>query len=138
MDGNGLFFATYDYGYGNELIPYLNEQAKTVWACIILGFIMIWILSMVAASFKDEVTRVYTSFGYLALACLAITGFFGFCFWDTAIATIVLVGGIIIGIELCILGDTLDDYREELDEREERKYRRKLIREYEKKQKRGR
>lgn len=138
MDGNGLFFASYDYGYGNELIPYLKELNSTVWAVVILSFILIWIAYLGISTLKNENIRVYTSFGYLILACLVITGFFGYTFWDVSIASIVLIGGIIIGIELCILGDTLDDYREMLDEREERKHRRKLIREYEKKHRKGR
>ena len=133
----GLFIASYDYGYGNELVPYLKELNSTIWASVILGLILIWIFYLGISALKNENSRVYTSVGYLALACLFLTGLFGYTFWETSIASIVLIGGIVIGIELCILGDTLDDYREMLDEREERKHRRKLIREYEKKQ-RGR
>ena len=133
----GLFIASYDYGYGNELVPYLKELNTTVWACVILGFILVWVAYLGISALKNENARVYTSVGYLALACLVVTGLFGYIFWDVSIASIVLIGGIIIGIELSILGDELDNYREKLDEREERKRRRQMIREYEKKLKKG-
>lgn len=138
MEGQGLFIASYDYGYGNELVPYLKELNNTVWASVILGLILIWIIYLGISALKSEKARIYTSFGYLVLVCLVITGLFGYIFWDVSIASIVLIGGIIIGIELSILGDELDNYREMLDEREERKQRRKKIREYQKKQKGGR
>ena len=133
-----MFIASYDYGYGNELVPYLKELNSTIWASVILGLILIWIIYLGISALKSEKVRIYTSFGYLVLVCLVITGLFGYIFWDVSIASIVLIGGIIIGIELSILGDELDNYREMLDEREERKKRRKMIREYEKKKRRGR
>lgn len=133
-----MFIASYDYGYGNELVPYLKELNSTIWASVILGLILIWIIYLGISALKSEKVRIYTSFGYLVLVCLVITGLFGYIFWDVSIASIVLIGGIIIGIELSILGDELDNYREMLDEREERKQRRKMIREYQKKQKGGR
>ena len=115
-----MFIASYDYGYGNELVPYLKELNSTVLASVILGFILIWILYLGISALKNEHVRVYTSVGYLALACLVITGLFGYTFWDASIASIVLIGGIVIGIELCILGDTLDEYQRMLDERNEK------------------
>lgn len=133
-----MFIASYDYGYGNELVPYLKELNSTVWASVILGLILIWIIYLGISALKGENVRVYTSVGYLALACLVITGLFGYTFWDVSIASIVLIGGIIIGIELCVLGDELDNYREMLDEREERRERRKQIHEYMKRRKGGR
>ena len=42
----GLFIANYDYGFGNELIPYLNQQMTTVYAVLALVIVFIWIISM--------------------------------------------------------------------------------------------
>lgn len=128
----GLFIAKYDYGFGNELVPYLREEMTTVWTSALIAMVLIWLVSLIIASQKKEHMRVYISCGYLALASLVTTGLFGYCLWDTNIASVFMICAVITGIVICIVCDALDDIVEEDFEKEEREYRSWQIEEYKK------
>ena len=126
----GLFIASYDYGHGNELIPYLNQQMISVYAALALAVIFIWIISMGVTSYKNDPPRVFTKFGYMILAELVLTSLFGFSVWEISFAGIFAIASIVFGICCCILGEHIDHELEAEDERHKRFRRQRQIRQY--------
>ena len=134
MDGihSGLFFSNFDYGYGNELVPYIKSEMKTTLIFICVAIVTIWAVPMAIKLLKNyEEVRFYRSFFTMLMVCGAVVAYFSIAIWDnTALTMFLMTTDIVGGTIACVIGELLDDKYQMEQERKARFRRRREIRKY--------
>ncbi len=128
----GLFFSRFDYGYGNEWVPYIKSEVTTTMMLVCLVIVLVWATTLTIRMIKGEIIkRIWRNTAIVLMICGLIMSFFSMILIDnTTLPTIFILSTIVGGIICSIVGEMLDDaYVEEL-ERKARWKRRRQIRKY--------
>lgn len=135
----GLFITVYDYGYGNELVPYFKSQAETVLTLVCLAVIVLWAASIIIKMLqKQEVRHLWRSLAVTLMVCGFIASFFSIMLIGSPTATLLFFFvDITSGITFSVLGELMDDAHWEEVERHARFRRQRQIRAYERQLERG-
>ena len=132
MEEQGLFIATYDYGRGNELVPYIKSEMETVLVLICVTVVLIWAISIAIKLLKSyEEVRFYRSFFTVFMICGAFVSYFSIPIWgNMTLSMALIIIDVVGGTIACVFGEILDDKFQEKQERKARFRRQRQIRRY--------
>ena len=125
-----MYIGKYDYGFGNELVPYVQQHITTVMCVsglVIVSVLILYLLVLAISGKKAD--HIWQSLSQAAVAVGTIFALFSLAiFNEMTISLILILAVIIIGIPLCLIGIHLDNKNLEEQERIARFKRRRATR----------
>lgn len=128
----GLFFSRFDYGYGNEWVPYIKSEMETTLILICIIVAMAWAIPTAIKMMKNyEEVRFYRNFFVVLMIIGGFISYFSIAIWgDMVLTGTLIIIDVIGGTFLCVIGELLDDKVEQERERKARFRRQRQIRRY--------